>query len=101
MFFQSCNSELVVIVHIHLKNPIMIGKKKTKVRTREAMRRATLLILLFLRISNSTEKLLMPVMTKLVIARGVIIMVMKMSWLLNRKNARGELHSIGNSKSLL
>ncbi|KAJ3056391.1 FACT complex subunit spt16 [Rhizophlyctis rosea] len=30
MFFQPCDQELVVILHLHLKNPIMAGKKKTK-----------------------------------------------------------------------
>ncbi|KAI9199412.1 FACT complex subunit-domain-containing protein [Polychytrium aggregatum] len=30
LFFQPCDNELVVIIHVHLKNPIMIGKKKTK-----------------------------------------------------------------------
>jgi nucleosome binding factor SPN SPT16 subunit len=30
LFFQPCNNELIVILHVHLKNPIMIGKKKTK-----------------------------------------------------------------------
>jgi len=30
LFFQPCDNELIVIIHIHLKNPIMIGKKKTK-----------------------------------------------------------------------
>ncbi|ORX99261.1 SPT16-domain-containing protein [Basidiobolus meristosporus CBS 931.73] len=30
LFFQPCDHELVVILHVHLKNPIMIGKKKTK-----------------------------------------------------------------------
>lgn len=29
-FFQPCDGELVILVHIHLKDPIMIGKKKTK-----------------------------------------------------------------------
>lgn len=29
-FFQPCNHEMVVLIHIHLKNPIMVGKKKTK-----------------------------------------------------------------------
>lgn len=28
LFFQSCKGELIVIIHIHLKNPILIGKKK-------------------------------------------------------------------------
>ncbi|BGP11874.1 FACT complex subunit spt16 [Rhodotorula toruloides] len=30
LFFQPCDNELIVILHIHLKSPIMIGKKKTK-----------------------------------------------------------------------
>jgi nucleosome binding factor SPN SPT16 subunit len=30
MFFQPCKGELIVIIHIHLINPIMIGKRKTK-----------------------------------------------------------------------
>lgn len=30
LFFQPCKSELMVIIHFHLINPIMIGKKKTK-----------------------------------------------------------------------
>jgi nucleosome binding factor SPN SPT16 subunit len=30
LFFQSCKQELIVIIHIHLQNPIMIGKRKTK-----------------------------------------------------------------------
>ncbi|KAL1917850.1 uncharacterized protein VTP21DRAFT_3684 [Calcarisporiella thermophila] len=30
LFFQPCENELVVLLHVHLKNPIMIGKKKTK-----------------------------------------------------------------------
>jgi nucleosome binding factor SPN SPT16 subunit len=31
LFFQPCQHELIVIIHIHLKDPIMIGnKKKTK-----------------------------------------------------------------------
>ena len=29
-FFQPCDHELVVLVHVHLKSPIMIGKKKAK-----------------------------------------------------------------------
>lgn len=29
LFFQSCKDELIVIIHCHLKTPIMIGKKKT------------------------------------------------------------------------
>lgn len=28
IFFQSCKGELIVIIHIHLKNPILMGKKK-------------------------------------------------------------------------
>ncbi|RKP33864.1 FACT complex subunit-domain-containing protein, partial [Dimargaris cristalligena] len=30
MFFHPCDGELVVLVHFHLKNPIIIGKKKTR-----------------------------------------------------------------------
>ncbi|KAJ3350446.1 FACT complex subunit spt16 [Allomyces javanicus] len=30
LFFQPCDNELIVVLHVHLKNPIMIGKKKTK-----------------------------------------------------------------------
>lgn len=29
LFFQSCKDELIVIIHCHLKSPIMIGKRKT------------------------------------------------------------------------
>ena len=30
LFFQPSTSELIVIIHVHLKDPIMIGKKKAK-----------------------------------------------------------------------
>lgn len=30
LFFQPCAHELIVLIHVHLVNPIMIGKKKTK-----------------------------------------------------------------------
>jgi nucleosome binding factor SPN SPT16 subunit len=30
LFFQPCDSELIVILHLHLHNPVMVGKKKTK-----------------------------------------------------------------------
>lgn len=30
LFFQPCDHEMIVIIHAHLKNPIMVGKKKTK-----------------------------------------------------------------------
>ena len=30
LFFQPCVGELIVIIHVHLKNPILIGKRKTK-----------------------------------------------------------------------
>lgn len=30
LFFQPCVGELIVIIHVHLINPIIIGKKKTK-----------------------------------------------------------------------
>jgi nucleosome binding factor SPN SPT16 subunit len=29
-FYQPCENELIVLIHFHLKNPIMIGNKKTK-----------------------------------------------------------------------
>jgi nucleosome binding factor SPN SPT16 subunit len=29
LFFQPCTGELIVLIHIRLKNPIMIGKRKT------------------------------------------------------------------------
>ncbi|PSK35602.1 FACT complex subunit SPT16 [Candidozyma pseudohaemuli] len=29
LFFQPCKDELIVIIHCHLKNPIMVGKRKT------------------------------------------------------------------------
>ncbi|BGP43975.1 FACT complex subunit spt16 [Rhodotorula kratochvilovae] len=30
LLFQPCDNELIVVLHIHLKSPIMIGKKKAK-----------------------------------------------------------------------
>lgn len=30
LIFQPCDNELMVILHMHLKNPILIGKKKSK-----------------------------------------------------------------------
>jgi nucleosome binding factor SPN SPT16 subunit len=30
LFFQPCQGELIVLIHVHLDNPIMIGKRKTK-----------------------------------------------------------------------
>lgn len=30
LFFQPCDNELLVLIHVHFKNPILIGKKKTK-----------------------------------------------------------------------
>ncbi|KAI5296122.1 FACT complex subunit spt16 [Ascosphaera acerosa] len=30
LFFQPCTHEMIVIIHVHLKTPIMIGKRKTK-----------------------------------------------------------------------
>ncbi|CAO3689607.1 unnamed protein product [Umbelopsis ramanniana] len=30
LFFQPCDNELIVLLHVHLKNPVMIGKKKIK-----------------------------------------------------------------------
>jgi nucleosome binding factor SPN SPT16 subunit len=29
LFFQPCKDELIVIIHVHLKTPLIIGKKKT------------------------------------------------------------------------
>ena len=31
LLFQPCDNELVVLIHVHLKQPIMLGKKKVKV----------------------------------------------------------------------
>lgn len=30
LFFQPCIGELIVLIHVHLKSPIIIGKRKTK-----------------------------------------------------------------------
>ena len=30
LFFQPCVGELIVLIHVHLKDPIMIGKRKTR-----------------------------------------------------------------------
>jgi nucleosome binding factor SPN SPT16 subunit len=30
LFFQPCDGELIILLHIHLIHPVMIGKKKTK-----------------------------------------------------------------------
>ena len=30
LFFQPCVGEMIVIIHVHLKNPIIIGKRKTR-----------------------------------------------------------------------
>ncbi|CUM65980.1 uncharacterized protein PRCAT00003634001 [Priceomyces carsonii] len=30
LFFQPCKDELIVLIHCHLKNPIIIGKRKTQ-----------------------------------------------------------------------
>ncbi|KAI9840120.1 MAG: FACT complex subunit spt16 [Thelocarpon superellum] len=30
LFFQPCAHELIVIIHVHLRNPIVLGKKKTR-----------------------------------------------------------------------
>ena len=29
LFFQPCDQEMVVLIHVHLKSPLLIGKKKT------------------------------------------------------------------------
>lgn len=67
LFFQPCDHELLVILHIHLKAPIMIGKKKSYVglharRLNVAYDNSTI------RTYNSTEKHRMFSSTKLVIA---------------------------------
>ncbi|KAK5071914.1 FACT complex subunit spt16 [Lithohypha guttulata] len=30
LFFQPCVGELIVLIHVHLKNPILVGKRKTR-----------------------------------------------------------------------
>lgn len=30
LFFQPCTGELIVLIHVHLKNPILVGKRKTR-----------------------------------------------------------------------
>ncbi|KAJ9651088.1 FACT complex subunit spt16 [Neophaeococcomyces mojaviensis] len=30
LFFQPCVGELIVLIHVHLKNPILVGKRKSK-----------------------------------------------------------------------
>lgn len=30
LFFQPCDNELIVLIHVHLKSPVMLGKKKVK-----------------------------------------------------------------------
>ncbi|EMR08097.1 hypothetical protein PNEG_03537 [Pneumocystis murina B123] len=30
LFFQPCDHELIALIHVHLKNPIMIGKRRAK-----------------------------------------------------------------------
>jgi nucleosome binding factor SPN SPT16 subunit len=31
LFFQPCDNELIVLLHVHLHTPVMVGKKKTRV----------------------------------------------------------------------
>ena len=38
LFFQPCDHELLVIIHVHLKSPIMIGKRKAKVKFCQILR---------------------------------------------------------------
>lgn len=35
LFFQPSEKELFVLIHVHLKQPIMLGKKKTSVSFRK------------------------------------------------------------------
>lgn len=30
LFFQPCTGEMIVLIHVHLKNPILVGKRKTR-----------------------------------------------------------------------
>jgi nucleosome binding factor SPN SPT16 subunit len=44
LFFQPCDYELVVLIHVTLKSPIMLGKKKVKVRGYRGRRRDQVLM---------------------------------------------------------
>lgn len=37
LFFQPSEKELMVLIHVNLKAPIMLGKKKTSVRCRASV----------------------------------------------------------------
>ena len=98
LFFQSCDHELVVIVHLHLKAPIMIGKKKTFVSDCFDAKRIMLTIF---RTFNSFGRHQMSNSTKLVIERentGTATK-MKLKWSNRKENA--EQCSIKNSRHLL
>lgn len=88
LFFQPCDHELIVIVHIHLKSPIMVGKKKTKVRL--SAWRVVYVTEGENRTSNSTGRHLMSNLTRLGIGRGSTGMVTRMRSSMNsRKEGDG------------
>ena len=94
LFFQSCDHELVVIVHLHLRAPIMIGKKKAFVCESSWMSKELFTIF---RIFNSFVKHPMfnsmkPVIEKENTGTG---MKMKLKW--NNKKENAEQCSIKNS----
>lgn len=66
LFFQPCDHELLVIIHVHLKAPIMIGKKKTHVGPHDTQ--MLLMTNSTNRMYNSTERHRMFSSTKPVIA---------------------------------
>ncbi|CCU76521.1 FACT complex protein [Blumeria hordei DH14] len=79
LFFQPCQHELIVIIHVHLKDPILIGKKKRKM-------------------CNSIEKQPTSNSMRLEIESANIDMVMRKSLKLNKKNEGEEPNSIDSSK---
>ena len=99
LFFQSCDHELVVIVHLHLKAPIMIGKKKTFVCESFLMRQG--IVLTIFRIFNSFVKHRMSNSMKLVIERENTGTAMKMKLKWNNKKENAERCSIKNSRHSL
>ena len=83
LFFQPSEKELMVLIHINLKAPIMLGKKKTSVSCvdpRRSERKADAI-----RTSNSTEKSEMPVSTKQVAKSVERVMGTKMRSSRNRR----------------
>ena len=101
LFFQSCDHELVVIVHLHLRAPIMIGKKKTFVCESFFNAKGIIIIFIIFRIFNSFEKHQMSSSMKPVIERENIGMEMKMKLKWSNKKENAEQCSIKNSRHLL